>query len=115
MTGSIAKLKSNDDKASPCCRPFLAGNLPDKCLPIRTLRQVSFKHILMLTHVKWVPCHHGMARPQVANAGHGLQIWRVADNSLNNLSRTADKGWSSSLGVGLKLLTVKKLVCYEMS
>jgi hypothetical protein len=29
-------------------------------------------------HVKWVPCHHGMARPQVADGGDGLQIWRVA-------------------------------------
>ena len=29
-----------------------------------------------------------------------LQIWRVAANVLNNQSRTADKGWSSRLGVG---------------
>jgi hypothetical protein len=28
------------------------------------------------------------------------QMWRVAANMLNKLSRTADKGWSSSLGVG---------------
>jgi hypothetical protein len=27
-------------------------------------------------------------------------IWRVAANILNKQSRTADKGWSSSLGVG---------------
>ena len=27
-------------------------------------------------------------------------IWRVAANLLNKQSRTADKGWSSSLGVG---------------
>ena len=27
-------------------------------------------------------------------------IWRVAVNILNRQSRTADKGWSSSLGVG---------------
>jgi hypothetical protein len=26
--------------------------------------------------------------------------WRVAENTLNKQSRTADKGWSSSLGVG---------------
>jgi hypothetical protein len=25
----------------------------------------------------WVPCHHGKARPQVADGGNGLQIWRV--------------------------------------
>jgi hypothetical protein len=41
-----------------------------------------------------------MARPQVADGGDGLQIWRVAANILNKQSRTADKGWSSSLGVG---------------
>jgi hypothetical protein len=28
------------------------------------------------------------------------QIWRVVANVLNKQSRTADKGWSSSLGVG---------------
>jgi hypothetical protein len=41
-----------------------------------------------------------MARPQVADGGDGLQIWRVAANILNKQSRTADKGWSSSLGFG---------------
>jgi hypothetical protein len=51
-------------------------------------------------HVKWVTCHHGMARPQVVDEGEGLQIWRVAVNILNKQSRTADKGWSYSLGVG---------------
>ena len=48
---------------------------------------------------KWVP---------VIMAWHVLRlqmeerppIWRVAANKLNNQSRTADKGWSSSLGVG---------------
>jgi hypothetical protein len=27
-------------------------------------------------HAKWVHCHHGMARPRVADRGDGLQIWR---------------------------------------
>jgi hypothetical protein len=40
-----------------------------------------------------------MARPQVADGGDGLQIWRAAANILNKQSRT-DKGWSSSLEVG---------------
>jgi hypothetical protein len=53
-----------------------------------------------VVHVRWVPCHHGMAHPQVADGGNGLQIWRVAAIILNKQSRTADKGWSSSLGVG---------------
>jgi hypothetical protein len=48
---------------------------------------------------KWVPCHHGMARPQVADGGEGLQIWRIAANIFNKESRTADKGWPSRLGV----------------
>jgi hypothetical protein len=51
-------------------------------------------------HVRWVPCHHGMARPQVADGADSLQFWRVVANMLNKQSRTADKGWSSSLGVG---------------
>jgi hypothetical protein len=41
-----------------------------------------------------------MAHPQDADGRNGLQIWRVAANILNKQSRTADKGWSSSLGVG---------------
>jgi hypothetical protein len=41
-----------------------------------------------------------MARPQVADGGDGLQIWRVSANILNKQSGKADKGWSSSLGVG---------------
>jgi hypothetical protein len=49
-------------------------------------------------HVKWVHCHHGMARPRVADRGDGLQIGRVAANMLNKQSRAADSGWPSSLG-----------------
>jgi hypothetical protein len=41
-----------------------------------------------------------MARPQVADGGDGHQIWRVAANILNKQSRTANRGWSSGLGVG---------------
>jgi hypothetical protein len=51
-------------------------------------------------HVRWVPCHHVMARPRVADGEDGLQVWRVAENILNKQSRTADKRWSSSLWVG---------------
>jgi hypothetical protein len=50
--------------------------------------------------VTWVPCHHGMARPQVADGGDALHTWRVAANMLNKQSRTAENGWSSSLEVG---------------
>jgi hypothetical protein len=69
-------------------------------------RQSSFtakKVTIFLSHdesnIKWVPCHHGMARPQVADGGDSLQIWRVAANVLNKQPQTADRGWSSSLWV----------------
>jgi hypothetical protein len=53
-------------------------------------------------------CHHGMARPQVADGGDGLQTWRVAAIIINKQSRTAENGWSSSLGVGRgAILTVQ--------
>jgi hypothetical protein len=61
-------------------------------------------------HVKWVHCHHCMARPRVDDRGDGLQICSVAANILNKQSRTADSGWYSSLvaGRGTKNPTVKK-------
>jgi hypothetical protein len=65
-----------------------------------------------MNQVKWVPCLHGMARPQVADRGDGLQIWRVAANILNKQSRTADSGWSSSLGVGRGLTIPHRKTLY---
>jgi hypothetical protein len=44
------------------------------------------------SYVKWVPCHRGMAHPQVVDGGDGPQIWRVAANILNKQSQTADSG-----------------------
>ena len=43
-------------------------------------------------------------------------IWRVAANKMNKQSRTAEKGWSSSLGLGEALTTPprKKKLCYEI-
>jgi hypothetical protein len=58
------------------------------------------KILMIYTQIRWVPCHHGMARPQVVDGGDSLQIWRVAANILNKQPRTADKGWASILGVG---------------
>jgi hypothetical protein len=71
----------------------------------------------MPVHVKWVPCHHGMACPQVADGGDSLQIWRVAANILNKQLQTADWGWPSSLGVGRGAdnpPTVKHYICCEI-
>jgi hypothetical protein len=41
-----------------------------------------------------------MTRPEVADGGDALQIWRVAVKILNKQSRTTDKEWSSSFAVG---------------
>jgi hypothetical protein len=51
------------------------------------------------------PCHHGVTRPQVADGGDGLHIWRVAADTLNKQSRTADKGCHSACGVRRGLTT----------
>jgi hypothetical protein len=61
-------------------------------------------------HVTWVPCHHGMARPQVEDGGDGLRIWWVTANILNKQSQAADMGppaWG--LGVGLTNTHRKKV------
>jgi hypothetical protein len=57
-----------------------------------------------------------MVRPQVVDGGV-LQIWRVHTNILKKQSRTADKGWPSSLGVGQGAdnpPTIKKETHYKM-
>src|SRR5215469_15581063 len=43
-------------------------------------------------------------------------IWRVTANILNKQSQTADKGWSSSLGVGrgANNSSLKTKFCYEI-
>jgi hypothetical protein len=46
------------------------------------------------------PSHHGLAPLWVADGGDSLHIWKVATNILNNQSRRAAEGWSSSLGFG---------------
>ena len=43
-------------------------------------------------------CHHGVARPQVADGD--LQIWRVAANLLNKQSQIDERRWSANMGVG---------------
>jgi len=61
-------------------------------------------------------CHHVMTRPWVAGEGHGLQIWSVAANILNEQSRPDDKEWSSGLGVwhGAYYISPWKPTCYEI-
>ena len=47
MAYSKAKLKSSGDRASPCFKPFLIGNLSDTFLPTRTLLYVSVRLIFI--------------------------------------------------------------------
>jgi len=42
----------------------------------------------------------GRPRPQFAESENGLQMWRVDENILNNLSRTDDRGGSPVWGFG---------------
>jgi hypothetical protein len=58
-----------------------------------------------------VPCHHGMARPQVADRGDGLHIWRVAANILNKQSRTTNREWPSRLGVRRGAINPPQKIC----
>ena len=47
MAYTKAKLESNGDRASPCFKPFLIGNMSDKFLTIRTLLYVTVRHNLI--------------------------------------------------------------------
>jgi hypothetical protein len=82
------------------------GSLPRSEDPplVPILSQIDTVHTtpscLSKIRVRWVPCHHSMVRPQVADGGDGLSIRRVATNILNKQSRTARKLYSSGLGVG---------------
>ena len=49
--------------------------------------------------VKWVPVTTAW-RVLRLRMEERPPIWRVAANKLNKQSQTADKGWSSGLGVG---------------
>jgi hypothetical protein len=53
MAYSKAKLKSNGNKASPCFKPYLIGNMSDKCLPTRTLLKFYSDTFLLAFPVSW--------------------------------------------------------------
>jgi hypothetical protein len=55
--------------------------------------------LFLITDDMLVPLHQSIARPHFVDE-EGLQLWRIAGNILHKQSRTADKGWSFSLGVG---------------
>jgi len=50
MAYSKAKLKSNGDRASPCFKQFLIGNVSDKLLPTQTFQSDTF---LLALPVSW--------------------------------------------------------------
>ena len=56
-------------------------------------------YVQYMHHDKWIPVTTAW-RVLRLRMEEGPLIWRVAANKLNKQSRTADKGWSSSLGVG---------------
>jgi hypothetical protein len=68
----------------------------------------SSKLITMGNRQTGVPCHHGMARPQVADGGDGLQIWRVAANILNNSRGQSTRGGPPAWGLGVGLITLHR-------
>jgi hypothetical protein len=65
-----------------------------------------YMYMYNLLHVKWVPCHHNMAHPRVADGGDGLQIWKVAAYILNKQLRTADRGGPPAWALGRSLTTL---------
>ena len=61
MAYSKAKLKSNGDRASPCFKPLLIGNMSDKFLPTLTLpfkEFTSYLYVVTLFHFVFMTCMH---------------------------------------------------------
>jgi hypothetical protein len=63
---------------SPPSVPILSQINPIHTIP-SSLPKIQFNIVHPPTswssHVRCVPSHHGMARPQVANGGDALQVW----------------------------------------
>jgi hypothetical protein len=91
---------------------WTVGNNPQNILICPWIFYIIF---IITVIPKWVPCHRGMARPQVADGGDALQLWVVAANILNKQLLKADKRWSSCLwaGCGANSFSPYKKACYE--
>jgi hypothetical protein len=89
----------------PCLFVAEGTYLLNRCLAMVIFITI-FAHITE-QHVKCMHCHHRMARPQVAGAEDGLELWRVAVKILDKQSATADKWrhcsslWNVTQGLGL--------------
>jgi hypothetical protein len=67
-------------------------------------------------YVRWVPCHHGMARPQVADGGkvsrYGGQLRIYSISSRGQPRRVGPPAWE--LGVVLTTPHRNKIICCKM-
>jgi hypothetical protein len=61
------------------------------------------------------PTHRSTTHLQVVDEWNGLQLWRVATNTLTKQPRTAEERLSSNLGLSVGQTTPrrKKELCYE--
>lgn len=89
-------------------KPYNAVNLPafygyeTCCIRTYTVQIFgTFGKYSYLRSLKYMICHYSLARPQVAGEGNGLHIRRLTTNVFHKQSRSSDKGWSSSLWIGL--------------
>jgi len=77
---------------------------------VRTFIMTSRKSHLKFRHRRlWDNFH-------TRSSGCWWRTWRVAENILNKQSRTANKGWSSNVGIGQgpTIPRCKGPACYEM-
>jgi hypothetical protein len=63
-------------------------------------KSYSESHLLLFSINKHVVLSGSLVTTAWRVLGMRLQMWSVAANTLNKQSRTADKGWFSSLEVG---------------
>jgi hypothetical protein len=70
MAYSQSKLKSNSDKAYPCFTPIWIADVFDKCVPMRTLLYVLFKHII-------IPLTSSMGTPDSARILYNTSLLEV--------------------------------------
>jgi hypothetical protein len=101
---------------SMCSVYYRLGSVKGKVLLFWSISQLqNIGHTVVQKTMLSGSRQHGMACAQVADGGDGLQIWRVVAHILNKQFQPANRGWSSSLGVGVgdkQPPTIKPLICY---
>jgi hypothetical protein len=87
-----------------------------RAFPPKLCTLFVLSHACYMPRPPYFPWNLSLALTEVADSWDSLQIWRVAANVLNKKSRSAVRGWPSSLGldVGLTTPTVKNDTCYEI-